>query len=167
MVVCLPDNLTPGSACVSRATSARLGLLASRQNELYGQRLHRHNKSPRYPRYCGAGLQISGEHRLPACKFRQPAETAARFSRLAGTPRCCRQMRARCPRSPDHQQKKSPRSRGRDRQHARRVRYPEEFAALANSYSPTLRCNNARAYSRLSLAMKPALISAGQTASHS
>jgi len=34
-------------------------------------------------------------------------------------------------------------------------------------YSPALRCNTARAYSRFNFAMKLALISAGQTASHS
>src|SRR5437667_8330807 len=37
----------------------------------------------------------------------------------------------------------------------------------AQSYSPAPRCRAARAYSRFSLAIKLALISAGQTASHS
>ena len=42
--------------------------------------------------------------------------------------------------------------------------FPRQCVLL---YSPALRCTAARAYSRFSLAIKLALISAGQTASHS
>jgi hypothetical protein len=56
---------------------------------------------------------------------------------------------------------------GRARQHAVRVRYPDYANTRGANYSPMDRRNLARAYSRFSFAMKLALISAGQTASHS
>ena len=74
MVVRLRDNLILGNARDSRATPVQLGLSASRRNELY-VKIIQSGKSPGYPRYCRAGFRISGEHRLPACKFRQLAET--------------------------------------------------------------------------------------------
>jgi hypothetical protein len=44
---------------------------------------------------------------------------------------------------------------------------PQRSANATKRYSPTLRFRLAREYSRLSFAIKLALISAGQTASHS
>ena len=168
MVVRLRDNLILGNARDSRATPVQLGLSASRRNELY-VKIIQSGKSPGYPRYCRAGFRISGEHRLPACKFRQLAETEDSIdlrgrTRIAGKLLGTGGLTGRAPRS---RSRKSSRSRGRARQHARRVRYPESICCNDYSYSPTLRCKMARAYSRLSLAMKLALISAGHTASHS
>src|SRR5882724_7786982 len=51
---------------------------------------------------------FSGEHRLPACKFRQPAETV--FNRSE----CCRQSAGNCglaARAPQNENQKSPRLR--------------------------------------------------------
>jgi hypothetical protein len=131
----------------------------------------RRGNPPRYPGYCDARSRIPGEHKLPACKFRQPAETVARFNRSAGARnRCCRKAAGNCglaARAPQSNSNRKSVLARRDRQHARRVRYPESCVRRACCYSPTLRCKMARAYSRLSLAMKLALISAGHTASHS
>ena len=89
--------------------------------------------------------RISGEHRLPACSSRQLAEMLVRLAfrfREKLLPAGCRPLQASSLRSP-------------------------ECCEHACNYSPALRCSTARAYSRFNFAMKVALISAGQTASHS
>ena len=169
MGVRLRDTLTPGSACVSRVTPVRLGLSASRRNELFVTIVSTRQVA-RLPKTRQRLIAVSGEHRLPACKFRQLAETVARFNRSAGTRRYCRQAAGNCglaARAPRSRSRKS--ATARTRSPTRETRAPPGLPAarLENSHSPTLLCKVAIAYSRFSLAMKLALISAGHTASHS
>jgi hypothetical protein len=57
-------------------------------------RRHRqHARRVRYPETV-AYVRFSGEHRLPACKSRQLAETV--FNGSMNTPNCCRQAAGNC-----------------------------------------------------------------------
>jgi len=97
---------------------------------------------------------MSGERTLVACWFRHFAETI--FIQLGAN---CAVLASLV------QEKFATRESIRSRQHATSVHSPD--VSTSGCYSPTLRRKRARAYSRFSFAMKLALISAGQTASHS
>ena len=112
-------------------------------------------------------IAVSGEHRLPVCKFRQFAETVARFKRLSTRTGVAGKLPANAGYQPALPGARAE-MKSADRQRARRVRYPINLLPAGLSFhSPSLRRKLAIAYSRLSLAIKLALISAGQIASHS